>query len=103
MRRKSPEGSPAGIPLEESLSLRIIFYTYILKSKSHGTYYYGSTDDIETRLIEHNSGRQRYTKGRRPWVVHYIEEFETRSEARQREAFFKSIDGYRYLKKEGII
>ena len=103
MRRTSPAGSPAGIPLEESLSLRIIFYAYILKSKSHGTYYYGSTDDIEARLVTHNSGRQRYTKGRRPWVLHYFEEFETRSEARQRELFFKSIDGYRYLKEKGII
>src|SRR6056297_535456 len=103
MRCKSPEGSPAGIPSEESLSLRIIFYAYILKSESHGTYYYGSTDDVEARLVIHNSGRQRYTKGRQPWILHYVEEFETRSEARQCEAFFKSIDGYRYLKSNDII
>jgi putative endonuclease len=74
-----------------------------LKSESHGTYYYGSTDNVNKRLEEHNAGRQRYTKGRLPWVLHYVEEFESRSEARQREQFFKSIDGYRYLKKKGII
>ncbi|HAG14976.1 MAG TPA: hypothetical protein DCG69_00425 [Bacteroidales bacterium] len=32
------------------------YYTYILKSESHGNYYYGSTIHIETRLAEHNNG-----------------------------------------------
>ncbi len=79
------------------------YYTYILKSLSHGTYYYGSTENIDKRLKEHNAGRQKYTKGRSPWVLHYFEVFEKRSEAMQRERFFKTIDGYNYLKSRGII
>ncbi len=79
------------------------FYTYILKSLSHGTFYYGSTNDVEKRLKEHNAGRQKYTKGRRPWVLHYVETFPTRKESMQRERFFKTIDGYNYLKNKGII
>ena len=79
------------------------YFVYILKSLSHGTYYYGSTSDIEKRLKEHNAGRQKYTKGRQPWVLHYSEVFETRAEAMQRERFFKTIDGYNYLKSKGII
>ncbi len=79
------------------------YYTYILKSLSHGTYYYGSTENIDKRLKEHNAGRQKYTKGRRPWVIHYFEKFEKRSEAMQRERYFKTIDGYNYLKSRGII
>lgn len=94
---------PHGLRGFESLALRISYYAYILKSKSHGTYYYGSSEDVEERLKEHNAGRQRYTKGRRPWNIHYVETFETRSEARKREAFLKSIAGYRYLKAKGII
>jgi len=35
--------------------------------------------------------------------LHYFEEFETRSEAFKRERFFKSIDGYNYLKSQKII
>lgn len=80
-----------------------MFYAYILKSLSYGTYYYGSTEKVNKRLEQHNSGKVGYTKGRRPWEIHYIEEFKTRSEAMQRERFFKSIDGYNYLKKKKII
>jgi len=79
------------------------YYAYILKSVSHGSYYYGSTGDISNRVQEHKQGKQKYTKGKRPWVLHYYEEFSTRSEAQKREYFFKSIEGYRFLKENGII
>jgi putative endonuclease len=78
------------------------YFAYILKSLSHGNYYYGSTENLERRLIEHNGGKVKYTKGRRPWNLHYFEEFETRSEAQKREYFFKSVDGYKYLKENNI-
>ncbi|MBO6620790.1 MAG: GIY-YIG nuclease family protein [Balneola sp.] len=80
-----------------------MFYAYILISQTHQTYYYGSSSNVGERLKSHNAGRVRYTKGRRPWKLHYFEEFETRSEAVKRERFFKSIDGYKYLKARGII
>ncbi|MBN1143901.1 MAG: GIY-YIG nuclease family protein [Bacteroidales bacterium] len=79
------------------------FYAYILKSLSYGNYYYGSTNDLEKRINQHNNGQMKYTKGRRPWVLHYFEEFDTRSEAQKREYFFKSIEGYKYLKQANII
>ena len=43
--------------------------------------------------MAHNEGKVRYTKGRRPWVVHYYEVFESRSEAYSGELFFKSVGG----------
>ncbi|MTI40009.1 GIY-YIG nuclease family protein [Fulvivirga lutimaris] len=79
-----------------------MFYTYILKSNSDNSHYYGHTKDLNNRLKDHNSGKVRSTKGKRPWVLHYFEEFETKSEAYKREMFFKSIEGYRYLKEKGI-
>jgi len=81
----------------------LLYKTYILKSISHNTYYYGSTEDINKRLDEHNRGKVRYTKGRRPWVLHYFEEFDTRIEARKRERFFKTIEGCNFLKSKEII
>jgi len=80
-----------------------MFWAYILKSKKDNSHYYGSTSNISQRLKEHNSGKVRYTKGHIPYVIHYIEEFKTRSEALQREQFFKSIDGYNWLKNHKII
>ena len=79
-----------------------VFYVYILQSEQTGTYYYGSTKDLVARLNRHNVGKVRYTKGRRPWKLIYNEAFETKSEAYKRELFFKSIEGYRYLKENGI-
>ena len=80
-----------------------MFIAYILKSEKDNTYYYGSTNDISSRLKYHNSGKVRYTKGHLPYKLHYSESFESRSEAMARERFFKSIDGYNWLKKEKII
>ena len=79
-----------------------MFYAYILKSDKDGKYYYGSCESIEDRLEKHNSGQVKATKHRIPFVLHYLEEFDTRSEAFKREHFFKTIDGYRWLKENKI-
>ena len=80
----------------------IVYYTYILKSLRDKKYYYGSCKDFEKRLLEHNDGKVKATKFRRRFVLHYFEKFETRSEAYKRELFFKSIDGYKWLKEQKI-
>ncbi|MBA3706744.1 MAG: GIY-YIG nuclease family protein [Bacteroidetes bacterium] len=80
-----------------------MFYVYILKSEKDSKYYYGSTQDIKDRLIYHNAGKVRSTKWRIPFILHYSETFGTRSEAAKREYFFKSIDGYNWLKQNKII
>ena len=80
-----------------------MFYTNILKSLKDQKYYYGHTSNIELRLHEHNSGKVRATKGRIPFALHYYEVFPTKSEAVRRELFFKSINGYIFLKQNGII
>jgi putative endonuclease len=79
------------------------FYTYILKSLKDNGYYYGHTSDIDSRLVKHNSKKVRSTKSRTPFVVHYLETFQTKSEAYKQELFFKSADGKKYLKEKGIM
>ena len=81
----------------------LIYYTYILKSLKDNRHYYGSCEDLEKRLLMHNSGKVRSTKSRTPFVVHYLEEHSLRAEAQKREYYFKSIDGYRWLKENKII
>jgi putative endonuclease len=80
-----------------------MYFSYILKSEKDGRFYYGSTQDIEERLIKHNKGDIKSTKNRRPLILHFIEQHETRSLAYQREMFYKSINGYLFLKEKGII
>ena len=80
-----------------------MFYAYILKSLEDQTYYYGSIANLQDRIKAHNAGKVKYTKGHRPYKLHYDTTFSTRKEAVAREKFFKSIDGYNWLKSKGII
>ena len=79
------------------------YYTYILISLKNGRKYYGSCEDMEIRLKRHNAGLVKSTKSYIPYRVLYIEEYDTRSEAFAREKFFKTLDGYNYLKNKRII
>jgi putative endonuclease len=80
-----------------------MFYTYILKSiKDHG-YYFGHCSDLDARLRTHNNGKVRSTKGRRPFIIHYFETFQTKSEAFKREMFFKTVLGRQWLFNNKII
>lgn len=66
-------------------------YTYILKCRD-GSLYTGWTNDIENRLDNHRSGRgAKYTKGRGPLELVYLEVFDTKSEAMRREAYIKRL------------
>ncbi len=76
-----------------------MFYTYVLKSLRFRKFYTGHTDDLDERLLRHNSGRNEYTKRFRPWFIAYSEEFDTLDAAIKREKYFKSAAGRRWLKK----
>jgi putative endonuclease len=81
----------------------VTYITYILVSEKDGKYYYGYTSNLPERLNRHNSGLVRSTKARIPLKVYYFEEFESKTEAIKRENFFKSIDGYNWLRDQNII
>lgn len=75
-------------------------YVYILKC-SDGSYYTGSTIDIETRINEHNDGKgANHTKKRLPVELVYLEEFQRIDDAFFRE---KQIQGWSRAKKEALI
>jgi len=70
-----------------------MYYTYVLISIKDNKRYFGFTENIERRLIEHNSGLVKSTKNRRPLRVIHIEEFETKEEAMRREKELKKKKG----------
>jgi putative endonuclease len=45
------------------------FFVYILLSKKTGKFYIGQTNNIENRLMKHNSGLNRSTKAGIPWFI----------------------------------
>jgi putative endonuclease len=77
------------------------YHVYILKC-SDGSYYTGITNNIERRLIEHQSGENPtcYTFKRRPWELVFNEVF---NDVNQAIAFEKQVKGWRREKKEAII
>ncbi len=74
-----------------------MYYIYVIKSRDYGTRYVGSTDNPIQRLREHNNGKCRYTKGRKPWKIIRQESYTTRGEAMRREKFLKSGQGRKWL------
>lgn len=66
-------------------------YTYIVKC-SDGSLYTGWTNDLEKRIKAHNDGKgAKYTKSRRPVVLAYYEEFQSKEEAMRREWEIKQM------------
>ena len=75
-----------------------IFYVYVLRSSRDGKLYIGLTDDLDRRVQEHNRGKSRSTRNRRPFTLVYYEEFTTRLAAAKRERFLKSGAGHKFLR-----
>lgn len=66
-------------------------FVYILEC-SDKTLYCGWTNDLEKRILAHNSGNgAKYTKSRRPVKLLYYEEFENKNDALKREYAIKKL------------
>jgi putative endonuclease len=80
--------------------LRMKGYMYILEC-SDGSYYTGSTTDLERRLAQHQNGEgANHTKKRLPVKLVYVEEYSRIDEAFYRE---KQVQGWSRKKKEALI
>ena len=80
-------------PVKWNKIILVLFmnYTYIVEC-SDGSLYTGWTNDLEKRIKAHNDGKgAKYTKSRRPVVLAYYEEFQTREEAMRREWEIKQM------------
>jgi len=67
----------------------IMYYVYVLKSEKDGNLYIGSTNNLERRIHEHNSGWIRSTKSRVPFKLVYFEAYTAEQDARLRESRLK--------------
>ena len=65
------------------------YYVYIIESLEDGTFYKGYSEDPLKRLQQHNQGESKYTAGKMPWMLVYVEEYASRTEALLRERNLK--------------
>jgi predicted GIY-YIG superfamily endonuclease len=77
-------------------------YVYILQSKKDKTYYVGVTDDLRKRFKEHNSGKVKYTSGRRPYNLLFYCAFFSKEKAHKFEKYLKTGSGNAFFKKRLI-
>jgi putative endonuclease len=75
-----------------------MYYVYVLENQQ-GRHYIGSCENIAVRLRRHNQNSIRSTKHKGPFNIIYKKEFNTRTEARQRENQLKRNKGDREFKE----
>ena len=97
--------SHPGPLVRESLHLRFgklifMYPVYVLKSNTANFHYIGYSGDVRTRLKAHNAGKVRSTKASRPFTLIYAEEYQTKSDAAQRESFLKTSQGNVWLRQK---
>ena len=76
----------------------MFFYLYILYSFRDKKLYIGWTNDLKLRISKHNSGNVLSTKNRLPMELVYYEACISKEKAINREKYFKTGFGRRYLK-----
>ena len=76
-----------------------MYHVYVLKSEMSGRLYKGHTQELATRLRQHNAGKTRSTRNGAPWRLVYSEEYATRAEAIARELHFKTLQGGKELQR----
>jgi putative endonuclease len=75
-----------------------MFWVYTLQSERTGRFYTGSCEDFDDRFTRHNTGQSKATKSGIPWRLVHHQQFTTRTEAVQRERYFKTGRGRDELK-----
>jgi predicted GIY-YIG superfamily endonuclease len=76
-----------------------IYFIYLLESEKSGVWYIGLSSDPQTRLMQHNQGKSKFTSGHIPWKLLYSEKAGDLKNARAKEKYYKSAAGKRKLKK----
>lgn len=76
------------------------YFVYVIVSHEKGLrFYVGMTENVTRRVVEHNSGKTKSTKGYIPWTLFFTESYKTRASARLREKYLKGGSGKEYIKK----
>lgn len=75
-------------------------YVYILHSSSHADHFHvGVTEDVESRLKEHNAGEVFHTAKFKPWSLKNFIAFEDRAKAFAFEKYLKPGSGRAFAKR----
>jgi putative endonuclease len=75
-------------------------YVYIINSLAEPEQFYvGMTDNVETRLLDHNSGKSSHTSKYKPWRMVFYCWFDDVEKAQAFEKYLKSGSGRAFAAK----
>ena len=75
-----------------------VFEVYAIVSDVDNRIYVGFTSDFNKRILEHNAGKTKSTKGFISWKLLFKEEVYGRQKARDKEKYYKTGIGKEKLK-----
>jgi putative endonuclease len=67
-----------------------MFYVYAIQSKKDFSVYIGLSSNLRKRFTEHNKGKVKSTKSKKPFILIYYEAYKNKTDARKRELEFKN-------------
>ena len=76
-----------------------MYYVYVLRL-NNSQFYTGYTSDLKRRMVEHKSGKCKFTSQRLPVELIYYEAYKLSIDASDRETYLKTSDGRRDLRKQ---
>ena len=82
--------------------MRLMYYVYVLESLKDKSFYVGSTENIKQRLADHNSGKAKYSRSKRPYVLKWFCGFPNKSLALAFEKYLKQGSGFAFARKHLI-
>lgn len=76
-----------------------MYYCYILLSSKSHIFYFGSANDLRSRVKQHNNGKVKSTKTHIPWTLIWYGAFQTQKQARDFELYLKNGSGKSFAYK----
>jgi putative endonuclease len=74
-----------------------MFSVYIIYSATLDRYYVGYSEDVQKRVLEHNSGLSGFTSKANDWQLKYTESFDSRHNAIKREVEIKNKKSRKFI------
>jgi predicted GIY-YIG superfamily endonuclease len=76
-----------------------MYFVYILRSKKDNSYYTGVTENLKTRVQEHNRGSAEYSSSKTPFGIAWFCAFSDKQHAYTFESYLKSHSGIAFRNK----
>jgi putative endonuclease len=77
-----------------------MYYVYLLRSKKDAAHkYIGFTEDLRTRIVDHNEGKNPSTAPYRPWHLQTYLAFSSKKQALSFEKHIKSGSGHAFARR----